>query len=295
MFDFYASEPHYWDHLAPIYAELGRSEPVRRVFAPHEATATTVVASWVDAKAVRTPVIYVEHGAGQQYGNQEGYSGSHGLRGKARGFICPSEVVADRWRASYRVPAVAVGCPKLDRWLESTPEPMTVGVTFHWRCAVAREAGTAWDHFVGGLEDMIWHLTDLGYTVLGHAHPRMPEARHWFTERGLYVDHDELMARAGALVADNTSLLPEFMALDRPVAFLHSPKWRRSVDHGGRFWDWCVAGIEYEDPKSFLIEDPIAAAADFVEDRRKVADSIYAHRDGSSSRRAADFIKTLKD
>ncbi len=119
--DSYSSLSHYSEHLRPIWdalppsvrggwwtpANLPRSERL------------TIVASHRDALTIGRPYVYVEHGAGQSYqGITSGsYSGGEG-HDRCVLFLCPSERVAMRWRERYDVPAVAVGCPRLDRYSE---------------------------------------------------------------------------------------------------------------------------------------------------------------------------------
>src|SRR5690554_4329825 len=92
--DFYASEPHFADHLTPIWDALPPDErgrfvvhprlPAHRVGVPvaHEPSGlgTTVVASYGDLRKVRRHtdrVIYMEHGAGQSYNEPGITTGSY--------------------------------------------------------------------------------------------------------------------------------------------------------------------------------------------------------------------------
>jgi hypothetical protein len=137
--DLYASAQNYADHLTPIADALeNRGVAVCRYKARSFQTwasarpprpialrgvQAAMVASYVDFLATApAPVVYVEHGAGQSYDGDpisaahESYSGGRGFE-RVVLFVCPSERVADRWRQAYpETPAVAVGCPKLDRW-----------------------------------------------------------------------------------------------------------------------------------------------------------------------------------
>lgn len=77
----------------------------------------TIVAGYRDAQTIGRPYVLVEHGAGQSYqGITNGsYSGGEG-HDRCVLFLCPSERVAMRWRERYDVPAIACGCPRLDRY-----------------------------------------------------------------------------------------------------------------------------------------------------------------------------------
>lgn len=142
MIDAYASLPHYWQHIAPVFDALppdlrgtvwaprqgchwGRSlttRPRRDPWGP------VLVASYADAKRMAgRRLVYVEHGAGQSYvGIDNGsYAGGSGL-GDVVLFLCPSESVAERWRAAYPdATAAVVGCPRLDVFHRAMP----IGIT----------------------------------------------------------------------------------------------------------------------------------------------------------------------
>lgn len=293
---FYASQDHYWDHLAPV-AEIAGLDRVTRL---SQASGTVVVAGFTDALEVATrpeveAVVYVEHGAGQQYGGSYGYSGSPGVV-KARGFICPNETVADRWRRRYRYAEVeAVGCPRLDRWhlARDASDRRTVAVTWHWPCRIHPMAGTALDAHRAVLGDAVDRWKSRGWTVLGHGHPKAGGYRDLWARLGVeWVSVDEVFERAAILVADNTSLLPEFMSLDRPVVFINDPAWDHGVQLGGRFWDWVAGGWQVSSP-SDLSRIPLESLVDddpYAEPRGEVVRSVYAHVDGKAAERAAELI-----
>lgn len=119
--DAFSSLSHYSAHIRPIWEALPPS--VRgQWWAPvnlPRSERLTIVASYRDAQTIGRPYVLCEHGAGQGYtGVTNGsYSGGEG-HDRCVLFLCPSERVARRWRERYDVPAVAVGCPRLDRWAE---------------------------------------------------------------------------------------------------------------------------------------------------------------------------------
>lgn len=139
MIDLFASAPQYAAHLTPIFDALsaqGLSDRSYGSRSHHEwATArlprpaqqrgvqAVMVASYVDyERTYPAPVVYVEHGAGQTYeadplsAANPSYAGGPGFE-RVVLFVCPSEHVAERWRQAYpSIPAVAVGCAKLDPW-----------------------------------------------------------------------------------------------------------------------------------------------------------------------------------
>lgn len=297
--DLVASLPHYDRHLRPIWEALGspgvEAEPGRN-------TGVALVASWNDANLTRTRKIYVEHGAGQAYRAVPGwaksyYSGGAGHR-RVLGFICPNEEVADRWRDTYPgVRAIGVGCPKLDRWVgKKITGPKTIALTCHWECTIAKETLPAFPYYWDELPELIADWRAEGFEVIGHAHPKDVEGAkiRWDHLKVEFVENEEeVFDRAGVLVADNTSLLPEFMALGRNVVFLDAPWYK--AEHGGRFWDWTSGGHLCWEPRQLgaLDMERLFDPDHLRVQREAVADKIYAYRDGTSSRRAADFVREL--
>ncbi len=342
MIDAYASLRHYAEHLAPVWAALP-AELRGTFYSPsstepwgtplHRGRDTrrlVLVAGWRDAQTVApSPLVYLEHGAGQSYDGdprgvgQGSYSGGQGL-GRVRLFLCPSQRVADRWAATYPEATTAVvGCPKLDRWHavpdgphrgraaasaddgpDVAPRPTrtvapdhgsgapVVAVTFHWECPLVPETRSAWGHYDHHLPGLV---ADPRWQVLGHGHPRLWGAirRRW---RALGVDHTpdlaDVLDRADLLVADNTSAAYEFASTGRPVLVLNAPWYRRHVDHGLRFWSY-PPGLQVDHPR-----DLVAGVARALADppaaraiRARAVAHVYAHTDGHAAQRAADAIK----
>jgi hypothetical protein len=310
VIDAYASLAHYGEHIAPVWRALPDQlrgqwlEP--RHLGARDPSRTVLVAGWRDAQAVApSPLVYLEHGAGQSYdgdpraaGNGS-YSGGQGLE-RVRLFLCPSERVADRWRAVHRAPAVAVGCPKLDAWHlaarwaphhRAVNRAPTVAVTFHWECRVVPETRSAWRHYDRVLPVL---ALDPRWQLLGHGHPRLwgTIRRRW---QQLQVQHTaelaDVLDQADVLVADNTSALYEFASTGRPVVVLNAPWYRRDVHHGLRFWSH-PPGLQVDRPDQ--LADGIARAlADPPALQRLRAAAVaeaYAHTDGLAAQRAATAI-----
>lgn len=301
-----ASWPHYYDHLAPIIDALPRSmfggtytpKNARRSDLPDEGL--WLVAGHSDL--VRLPgrqVVYVEHGAGQSYLTPSAsYSGGPG--NDAVLYVCPSETVAARWRAAYPGARCAVvGCPKLDRWhrdrgRETGTRPV-VAFTFHHDGQVCPETNSAWPHYRKGLGTVLTELRGAGVDVIAHQHPRSRyTARRWFEGVGVpfFDDLGEVFDRADLLAADNTSALPEFASLGRPVVWLNAPWYRRDVHHGGRFWSWPDGQVQVDHPGEltgailYALTDPPQVA----DARARMVHSVYAHTDGEAATRAAAAI-----
>ena len=314
--DAYASQRHYAEHLYPIWERL--PEQVRGVFwAPgreHDwgerlvnrvTERTVMVAGWVDAQHMApSPLVYVEHGSGQSYDGDDrskgdgSYSGGHSLE-RVCLFLCPSERVADRWRAVYEsTPVVVVGVPKLDRWhSKETAKTLnggspTVAVTFHWECRLVPETASAWRHYNRVLPEL---AADGRWRLIGHGHPRLWGAlsRRWKQLGVPRVPHfADVLDQADLLVGDNTSALYEFASTGRPVLVLNAPWYRRHVHHGLRFWDY-PPGVQVDRPEEVAggimraLADPPGAA----KVRAAAVAETYAYTDGRAAERAADAIE----
>jgi len=278
----YASQPHYFDHLAPIWhglepeerglafaasgpawlhaARLGihcvpgayRDYPWGRRTIVHGHQPLVLVASWRDHRHTsRARTVYLEHGAGQHYNDDDGSGQTAAISARSRValFLLPgpysARLVADAYPST---PIAEVGCPKLDTHAGATTpnaDPV-VAFTWHWTpaysCPERRPALPFWE---AALTPLIAALAAHGVRPLGHAHPRA-----WAALRPVYsaldVDAapylDDVFDIADLLVADNTSAAYEFAALGRPVVLLDAPWYRRDVEHGLRFWRLSTIG-----------------------------------------------------
>lgn len=314
MIDCYASLRHYAEHLQPVWAQL--PPEVRGSFWSHDNgqpwgqhldgkrdhTRLVLVASLRDAIAMDpSPLVLVEHGAGQTYlGAGLGHGSYPGGKGhdRVRLFLCPNQHVAELWHASYpATPAVVVGCPQLDRWhvqgqmqTGGNPRP-TVAVTFHWDCGLVPETRSAWRHYDRALPAL---AHDPRWQLLGHGHPRLwPTIRKRWTQLGVQPEPElaGVLDRADLLVGDNTSALYEFASTGRPVVVLNQPGYRRDVEHGLRFWSH-PPGLQCDQPGQLaatiaraLADPPAAQAIRALAVRRA-----YAHTDGRAAERAAAAI-----
>lgn len=267
--DVVSSEVHYLSHLLPIFEALpdhlrGNVLPMAP---PGMATRPpmgriAMVAGWQDVAPLRgqCPMVYVEHGAGQTYvdaAHDPSYSGSGGRRHQGViGFIAPSETVAARWTTA---PSVAVGCPKMDKWINA-PSVRSASICFawHWNGSASPEARSAFLQYGPRLHEIIAHYKSMGFRVFGHEHPKWRGAmnRMWegYDVEILYTD-EEVFTHASILMVDNSSLAYEFALLGRPVVSLNAPWYRRDVEHGLRFWEY-VPGIQVEGPDDLLALNP---------------------------------------
>jgi hypothetical protein len=244
------------------------------------------------------PVVLCEHGAGQSYqGNHSSYAGGRG-REQVVLFLCPNEAAAERNRHAYPgVPALAIGCPKLDAYHLSPAKPRgappVLALSFHWDCLVAPESRWAFPPYRNVLPGLA-----SAYHVLGHGHPRVwPRLEEQYRNMRLepVADFDEVMRRADLYICDNSSTLFEFASTGRPVVVLNAPYYRREVNHGLRFWEAATVGIQCDDPH-LLLQAVKQALADLPEQQaaRQAAVSLaYAHTDGRAAERGAEAILGL--
>ena len=331
MIDFCATEPHFFDHLAPVWialqtrAERGQfyvtSELVDRARAQgiqvEELPAglelppsqnPTVVVAYGDMKRARNvgrPVILGEHGAGQGYMDDEtglplrsgSYIGARDREGVI-GVLVPGRHALLRHQSAHPdTPAIAVGCPKFDRWLRlprPALDPPVIGISFHWDSRAVAETRAAWRYYVPALKTLAQTYPGL----LGHAHPRLGGVMtEVYRSLGIEVvaDFDTIVARASLYAVDNSSTLFEFAALNRPVVVINAPFYRREVHHGLRFWEFADVGVQVGDWTG-LVEGVVTALLDDdarSRRRREVTQAIYGDVDGHASDRAAAAVLAL--
>lgn len=314
LVDLVAEHPHYYDHLLPIWNALppdikginhgitGNNTTVNIV-----GDARVLVAGYSDViRYASSPVIYVEHGAGQSYINLPAavapFYSPLAITKQHRNviaFICPNVEVARRWSEFYDRPTFVVGCPKLDPWhsgLRGESEPRTVAITFHWNPPASvwthvPELLSAFDHYWPVLVQTVKNFKRAGWHVIGHAHPRANSVTEfWRTECSQSVEfvHDsaDVLSRAAILIADNTSLSAETMSLGRGVVFLNHPAYRKDVEHGGRFWQWSErTGVSIDTPQDLADLDLDSVPASTFHP--------YAFADGLAAERAASAVVSL--
>lgn len=252
-------------------------------------------------------LVYVEHGAGQAYNGDPRTTGSKGYHGtvhpgNVHWYIAPRQDVADSWDR----PAFAAGCPALDQIVTAASRPPANGyegrkpcavVTFHWDAhRLCPEAGSAFDHYRLRLAEMVRHLRAQGFDVVGHWHPRSPTMRKVWRDLGIdYIpDIDTVLATCHLMVCDNSSVMYEAAALDMPVIALNCPTYRRTVNHGLRFWDH-VPGWQIDSPDEFLALDIGAYwREDWSEPARAAAVGYcYALKPGRAGAAAAAWLVSV--
>lgn len=313
MIDFFASERHYIDHIAPVWLGLPKSARGRFltksddlvIYAASKGVSAivdnptdnlTLVSSYGDYKKTQGPVVFMEHGIGHSYSNNHpSYAGGEG-KDRAILFLCQHELTASKNRATYPNAKIAViGTPKLDTL---TPRPAigrTVAISFHWDCKVSPESRSALPHF----RNVIPHLARAkDIELIGHAHPKVSfnlSMQRYYRSVGVEYVHnfEEVLDRADLYVIDNSSSAYEFAALGRNVLHLNAPWYRRDVSHGIRFWDY-LPGPMVDYPKQVLplIRKMLDNPELYDPQREAVVSQLYPHR-GKATSLAVKAIKEV--
>lgn len=269
MIHCYASRPHYMRHIRAVWKHLPAHERGQRLdqwppTKPIPADEPVMVAALVDVKTVgHHQLIYVEHGAGQNYGGDQrsaGRTGYHGslLPRRVAVALGPRAAVAHSFHYDdgEPVPGLVVGCPALDALPQMGRGNSTVTFTFHWDGAICSEARSAFRHYVDVLPAVVNRLRDQGFRVVGHWHPRFTSLGEWWRKAGVECEPsiERVLTDSTLIIADNTSVLYEAAALDIPVLALNAPWYRRDVEHGLRFWS-LIPGWQIDDPAELAAFD----------------------------------------
>ena len=318
-FDAIATEGHFVDHITPVWLALPaerrgtfyiRSHVGERHLPgavrgdPPKSVTHTLVASAGDlmrSRRLGRPTAIMEHGCGQSFGggskpkNHSSYAGGFGR--DAQLFLHPGPHPAARDHARYPAARVeVVGCPKLDTLPTKTPtdgKPV-VAIAFHWDCKVCME--TRWALVDPGFQRAVGTLAGVkDWTVIGHGHPRARERfAKWFARQGVEFvpTFEEVCRRADVYVNDASSTLFEFASTGRPVVVMNASCYRKSVNHGLRFWEAATVGIQVG-PNDDMIGAVRKALTDPPAQRKtreKALDLVYAYRTGAAERTAAVLV-----
>jgi hypothetical protein len=274
----------------------------------------TLAMSYGDVRTVvrlRPNVALGEHGNGQSFSDVDpSYSGGVSeFREKCKLFIVPNEHAAKRNLLAYpNIVNAVVGCPKLDdwhlgmndrtrgpTWPGDHPRAPVVALSFHWDRRSIPETRSALPHYIYGLTEIARKQREAQWSVIGHGHPLewMKLARRW-QELGFRPvrDFENVMREADVYVNDCSSTIYEFASTGRPVVVLNAPWYRRTVEHGLRFWDAADVGIQVSDPLDLVaaIESALRDPESTREAREAAVELVYAFTDGSASKRAAEAL-----
>jgi hypothetical protein len=298
--------PHYDRHIDPIWWKLpgdlrgdyldGARQNLRKL--PSEDV--VLIAGAIDIQADTLRQIYIEHGAGQRYVDCKQsamayYSGGQ-HPGNVIGYICPNELVAQRWAPR---PTFVAGCPPLEsHWaagINHVSYRRVAAITFHWDGAdVCPEAGSALRFYEDDLTAIVSWLRDFNLEVVGHAHPRDTILPGLWKHLGIPFepDPDMILRRCGVLIADNTSLLYEAAALGMQTLVLNCPLYRREVHHGLRFWD-TVPGPMFDDAWDLMARAKPGHHDGYDMGRSTAAHLVYGPLGRNGSGGAAEWIVEL--
>lgn len=312
--DVYASEPHYFDHVLPIWERLPidvrgtlyvsssskRSHPDGVSVLPKTPSSkVTLVASYKDLQITRhvnRKVILMEHGAGQTYigHKSQSYVGAPDREGVVGVLVPNFKAAAVHSRAHPDIPVAVIGSPRVEALRElARHDSSRIAVSTHWDCKVVPETRPAYPHFKTALSQL---ASRYPYAI-GHAHPRIwPHMRQFYRNIGLIPEEQfaDVVRSAGLYIADNSSTLFEFAALGKPVVVLNAPWFRRDVHHGGRFWEWSSVGVNANSSDGFFraVEEALEDS-DFLKSQRKqIVSQVYRQIEGSTDA-AVDAVCAL--
>lgn len=169
-----------------------------------------------------------------------------------------------------------------------------LAISFRWR-----DTHSAVLHYRPFLAEVKRQAKKEGVQLLGHGHPLKFDTDfvHLWREHGIEStpSFEEVLARADVYAADCSSSSFEFVCLDKPVIFLHDPKYDK-MSFAPRFTQ-CHAGIINKDP-SQLIADTIRAYQDPPEiaaQRRQVKELLFGDYRGEASQNAAKALIEFYD
>jgi hypothetical protein len=288
--DFFATWPHYIDHMLPIYKALGeqagdfyvpahlRSYLEMRGVNP-TAAKNRLAANPMDVVPLgKNPIlvaatgdlqkawkenrdrkiILMEHGVGIVFPHNHSYAGNIGARKLAALTLAPNEFVRSRTAEVLpNMPQRIIGTPKLDKFVQYAPRELpnipTVAISFHWDGSqVAPEAGNAFRYYRGILPLLNEYR---GFNLVAHCHPRSRGAMEsvFGSLRIEYIDDfEDVMTGADLLINDCSSIMYEFLVTGKPVIILNAPWFRRNADFGVRFWKYTDIGEQVNTPEELL-------------------------------------------
>lgn len=286
--DFFAHQPHYFDHLVNIWEELpelyknnfyvsgiykDKYELDLEKYCKNKGYNVIPINGIINTKNLivvgglgrnhlgNNLVILINHGAGQSYfpHNSHSYAGGKG-RDNVKLFIQPNYYAANADKSRYPGSQQAVvGCSKLDKWhrlkldgkIKKQTEKPVIAISFHFDCAYCPETRSSWEYYQSILPMLAHKNISNKWQVLGHGHPGIiDQLKPYYKEYGIEIieDFEEIMERADLYIMDHMSTLYEFASTDRPVVVLNAPWYRREVEHGLRYWKYSDVGINCNHP-----------------------------------------------
>jgi len=329
--NFCATEPHYVEHLLPIYNNLPKkyqgnfyvtSEKARK-YAEDKGFKKTKVANikninkqnYLVMASLLTQyknhnVILLNHGIGQSYFNSSGeidrqYAGGKG-RGHVKMFLHPNSVSSNKDKARYpNIPNEVVGSPRMDKYHsikeilkeeKQKNEKPIIALSFHHSAKSIPETKSAFEHYTNLLRLLAKRVDQ--YKIIGHGHPKtISTLSKEYKKYGIPIveDFEEVLNRADLYICDNSTTLYDFASMDMPVIVLNAPWYRRDIEHGIRFWQYSNVGIQCEKDIEVIknINKTLEDPVEIQKERRKIVNILYPYRDGKCGERAAKAIVDL--
>lgn len=272
-----------------IIAHL-RNRPERRV---------TIVAGYSDLRHINKlglPNIFVMHGTGFIHdadADISSYPGATRNRDNTVLILSNGPVItAIERKKNPGIRVETVGCPKLDRWInrpKAQSKKPVIALAWHWRCGRGGNTDTLFDEYREVLPELAKH-----YKLLGHGHPHIIDELIPIYE-DLGIEHtrylEDVFDRADLMIADATSAIYEFAALDRPVVPLWGSKYSETnfgglndcrMDLGSPCWkpDELIPAVER------ALKNLKAVTAK----RHKTVAKAYANLDGTATAAAIKAI-----
>lgn len=301
MLDAYASQPHYYDHIRPVWDALEDKgtfyvapsarrpgTPTRGLMASDE---PLIVAGYPDLKRTRRPAVFIEHGAGENYGlGDPHYSGGRN-RDRVVLFLSPNRRVHEANEARYPGRSVIVGSPRVE-WLRRQRRPhlggsrrdghLRVVVSFHWDARITPQTRTALNYYAPHFRS--WNHLD----IRGHAHPRIAgRAEPLFAAAGIGFidDFADVVRWADVYAVDNSSTLFEAAACGLDVVVLDAPHYPPD-NTGFRFWKYADIGprISSGDELADAVIRAKSHACDYDAVRRQMVAEVFGTVEGSTTR-----------
>lgn len=247
--DLYATEGHYFQHLAPIArALIALGVEVGGETMLDDGT-PTVIAGMSDAGQVPTsrPLGLVDHGIGMTYRDcdHQSYNGGRN-RERVSLFLYATHTARPPNEARYPdARHEVIGPARLDGYQQSIPTSAKRVVAFAWHydLTIVPETRTAFPWYLGPLERL---AQDSPWELVGHGHPR---GTHWghYDRLGIRVERDPMrvLAEADLVCFDNTSFGYEAAVLGIPVLALDAPWYRDQPRQPPRFYEY-VPGLRLQ-------------------------------------------------
>lgn len=279
-FHVYGSEIQYTDHLRVVWAELGpyqgqcwfrgRAGVVEGFqlipFAPADFERWAkenppgedywLVASYQDLCALHQlrhkNLVLMEHGTGQTYVGvtDDSYISANRTR-LCKALWMPNQRATALQQSPtktpvYQLPPYRVNYLQgLRRQKKPNTKPVVV-VSFHYHgSGCPEQRATAQDWWDNGV---LAHLAQLDtIQLVGHSHPRcLGDLQKTWASLGVpcLSRFDDVVTQADLYICDNSSTLFEAAACGIPVILLNGLRYRPSVRHGLRFWNYADMGLQ---------------------------------------------------